>query len=189
VPSWLSEVRKKLELREIAKVEPPEGVRRAGVIAPLYVKEKELWVLFTKRSDKLETHRGQVSFPGGVQDERDADLVETALRETEEEIGLSREKIVPLGRLSPILTVTNFYVEPQVAAIPYPFALAPNASEIEEIWEIPVAALMAPTAVEERKFPKREEPVLFYHYGNKTVWGATARILSELLEVLAGEPS
>ena len=87
------------------------------------------------------------------------------------------------------MTVTDFYVEPYVAAIPYPVELKPSPDEIEALWEIPVAALMAPTAVEERELPGREEPVLFYHYGPKTVWGATARILSELLQALAGQPS
>src|SRR5262249_11974329 len=104
-------------------------------------------------------------------------------------LGLARDRIVVLGSLSPILTVTNFYVEPSVAAIPYPFTLKPNASEIEAVWEIPVAALMAPTAVEERKLPGRGEAVPYYHPGKKTVWGATARILAELLEVLGEQPS
>ncbi|MGH9443189.1 MAG: NUDIX hydrolase [Thermoanaerobaculia bacterium] len=187
--NWLAEVRKKLADRPPEAVEGPDGVRRAGVIAPLFVKEKELWVLFTKRSENLVTHRGQVSFPGGAEENGDASLMETALRETEEEIGLPREKIVVLGRLTPIVTVTDFFVEPYVAAIPYPVELKPSPEEVEALWEIPVAALMAPTAVEEREFPGREEPVLFYHYGPKTVWGATARILSELLQALAVQPS
>ena len=187
--NWLAEIRKKLEDRPPAELEAPDGIRRAAVLAPLFVKEKELWVLFTKRSENLVTHRGQVSFPGGAQEEGDADLMETALRETEEEIGLPRDKVVVLGKLSPIVTVTDFYVEPYVAAIPYPVELKPSPDEIEALWEIPVAALMAPTAVEERELPGREEPVLFYHYGPKTVWGATARILSELLQALAGQPS
>jgi 8-oxo-dGTP pyrophosphatase MutT (NUDIX family) len=183
--NWLAEVRKKLEDRPPAEIEAPEGMRRAGVLAPLFVKEKELWVLFTKRSENLVTHRGQVSFPGGAHEEGDENLLETAIRETEEEIGLPRKQIVVLGRLSPITTVTDFYVEPYVAAIPYPAELKPSPEEVEELWEIPVAALLAPTAVEEREFPGRKEPVLFYHYGPKTVWGATARILSELLQALA----
>ena len=81
--------------------------------------------------------------------------METALRETEEEIGLPRDKVVVLGKLSPIVTVTDFYVEPYVAAIPYPVELKPSPDEIEALWEIPVAALMAPTAVEERELPGR----------------------------------
>ena len=187
--SWLSEIRQKLDEKPPVAREAPEGIRRAGVVAPLFVKEKELWVLFTKRSQNLVTHRGQVSFPGGAEEAGDESLLATALRETEEEIGLPKSRIVVLGKLSPIVTVTNFYVEPYVAAIPYPVELKVSTDEVEELWEIPVAALLSPTAVEERQFPGRENPVLFYHYGPKTVWGATARILSDLLQVLAVSPS
>ena len=183
--NWLAEIRGKLADRTLQGVAPQAEHRRAGVLVPLYVKEKELLLLFTKRSDKVLNHRGQVSFPGGVHETGDRDLKETALRETEEELGLERKQIVLLGRLSPIVTVTNFYVEPYVAAIPFPVELKPSADEIEELWEIPISALMAPTAVEERMFEGRDRPVLFYHYGQKTVWGATAQILSELLDVLA----
>ena len=182
--NWLSEIRDRLASHSTTPIEAPADFRKAGVVAPLFVKEKELWVLFTKRTENVETHRGQVSFPGGAAEPGDGSLQETALRETEEELGLERRNIVVLGALSPIVTITNFFVEPYVAAIPHPVELKPSAAEIDEIWEIPVSALLAPTAVEERTFPGREEPVLFYHYGSKTVWGATARILSELLALL-----
>jgi 8-oxo-dGTP pyrophosphatase MutT (NUDIX family) len=187
--TWLADIRERLAEHSRSPLAPPQGTRRAGVLAPLFVKERELWVLFTKRTDKVMTHRGQVSFPGGGEEAGDEDLRAAAVRETEEELGLDRSGIVVLGPLSPIVTVTNFYVEPYVAAIPYPFQLKPSADEIEEIWEIPISALLAPTAVEERALPGRERPVLYYHFGPKVVWGATARILSELLEVLAGKPA
>ncbi len=189
MPNWLSEIRDKLADRTLQGIAPSSDHRRAGVLVPLFVKENELWLLFTKRSDKLLTHRGQVSFPGGAHEPGDRDLKDTAIRETEEELGLERKQIVLLGRLSPIVTSTNFYVEPYVGAIPHPAELKPSSDEIEALWEIPISALMTPTAVEERVFEGRDRPVLFYHYGQKTVWGATARILSELLDVLAGEPS
>jgi len=187
MPNWLAEIRNKLADRTLQGVSPSSDHRRAAVLVPLFVKSQELWLLFTKRSDKLLNHRGQVSFPGGAHEPDDRDLKETALRETEEELGLERKQIVLLGRLSPIITTTSFYVEPYVAAIPYPVELKPSPDEIEALWEIPISALMTPTAVEERTFEGRDRPVLFYHYGQKTVWGATARILSELLDVLAGE--
>ena len=187
--NWLADIRAKLADRTLQGVAASPDHRRAGVLVPLYVKERELWLLFTKRSDKLLNHRGQVSFPGGAHETGDRDLKDMAVRETEEELGLERKQIVLLGRLSPIVTNTNFYVEPYVAAIPYPVELKPSPDEIEALWEIPISALMAPTAVEERNFEGHEKPVLFYHYGQKTVWGATARILSELLDVMAGEAS
>jgi 8-oxo-dGTP pyrophosphatase MutT (NUDIX family) len=187
--NWLAEIRAKLADRTLQGVAPSIDHKRAGVLVPMFVKEKELWVLFTKRSDKLLTHRGQVSFPGGAFETGDRDLKDTAVRETEEELGLERKQIVLLGKLSPIITSTNYYVEPYVAAIPHPVEFKPSPDEIEALWEIPVSALMTPTAVEERAFEGSDRPVLFYHYGQKTVWGATARILSELLDVLAGEAS
>jgi 8-oxo-dGTP pyrophosphatase MutT (NUDIX family) len=185
--NWLADIRSKLADRTLQGVAPSADHKRAGVLVPMFVKEKELWLLFTKRSDKLLTHRGQVSFPGGAFETGDRDLKDTAVRETEEELGLERKQIVLLGKLSPIITSTSYYVEPYVAAIPHPVEFKPSPDEIEALWEIPVSALMTPTAVEERSFEGSDRPVLFYHYGQKTVWGATARILSELLDVLAGD--
>lgn len=186
--NWLAEVRDKLARHALRAVEVPAGTRRAAVLAPLYVRDKELWLLFTRRTEKVETHKGEVSFPGGAFEDGDGTLQETAIRETVEELGLEKGQIVPLGSLSPVIThVSNFYVEPLVAAIPWPVKLDPSKEEIESVWEIPVAALMSPTAVEERQFPGSAHAILFYHYGPKVIWGATARILKELLEVLGEE--
>ena len=187
--NWVSEIRQKLGDRPPVALEPPAGIRRAGVVAPLFLREKELCVLFTKRSQSLVTHGGQVSFPGGAEEPGDESLKATALREAEEEIGLPRNRVVVLGRLSPVVVAGKFYVEPYVAAIPYPVDLKISADEIEEVWEIPIAALMSPAAAEKRMLPGRERPVLYYHYGSKTVWGATARILADLLQVLAVRPT
>ncbi len=158
--------------------------RRAGVLAPLFVRNGGLWVLFTRRTETVEHHRGQISFPGGAQEPGDTTLWDTALRESEEEIGLKPKDALRLGSLSPIVTVTNFYVEPYVAAIPQPYVFRPQEAEIAEVLEVPVAALMDPSVLEKKPFPGREEPVLFYHHGAHVIWGATARILSELLEAL-----
>jgi 8-oxo-dGTP pyrophosphatase MutT (NUDIX family) len=119
-----------------------------------------------------------------MEEPADQTLWHTALRESQEELGIRPEDALALGRLTPIVTVTNFYVEPFVAAIPQPYVFAPAEAEIAEVLEIPVAALMDPAALEEREFPGREEPVLFYHYGETVVWGATARITAELLAAL-----
>jgi len=89
-----------------------------------------------------------------------------------------------LGRLSPIVTVTDFYVEPYVGAIPQPYSFRPAEAEIAAIIEAPVAALLDPRIFERRPFPGRPEPVLFYHHGEHVIWGATARILKELLDAL-----
>lgn len=161
-----------------------EGRRRAAVLVPLFVRDGALWTVFTRRTDSVEHHPGQISFPGGAEEPADPTLFHTALRESEEELGIHPRDAVPLGRLSPIVTVTNFYVEPFVAAIPHPYAFEPEAAEIAEVLEAPIAALMDPAALEMQELPGRETPVLFYHYDDHVIWGATGRIVAELLAVL-----
>jgi 8-oxo-dGTP pyrophosphatase MutT (NUDIX family) len=182
---WIEEVRRRLAGRERAAVEWKEGYRRAGVLVPLFVRDGGLWIVFTRRTESVEHHRGQISFPGGGEEPGDRTLWHTALRESEEELGIRPEDALALGRLSPLTTVTNFYVEPFAAAIPQPYRFRPAEAEIAEVLEVPVAALRDPSALESRRLPGRDEPVLFYHYGDKVIWGATARIVAELLEALA----
>ena len=180
----MDEVRERLAAHERAAPDAAPGLRRAAVLVPLFVKDGGLWVLLTRRTESLEHHRGQISFPGGSAEEEDDSSLTTALRETDEEIGIRAEDVKPLGTLSPLATVTNFYVEPFVGAIPnpYPFRLA--ESEIAELIEAPIAALINPKALETKMLPGRDEPVLFYHHGEHVIWGATARILKELLDAL-----
>ena len=165
---------------------PPAAPRRAGVLVPLFVRDGALWVVLTLRTETVEHHRGQISFPGGGEEPEDHSLLATALRETDEEIGVASGDVRYLGRLSPIVTVTDFYVEPYVGAIPQPYAFRPAEAEIAEVIEAPVGALLDPRILETRDFPGRPEPVLFYHHGEHVIWGATARILKELLDALVG---
>lgn len=181
---WMEEVRSRLARRERAEPLDEVGQRRAAVLVPLFVREGHLWILFTRRTDTLEHHRGQISFPGGAEEEDDESLLKTALRESEEEIGLKRTDAIPLGTLSPMVTVTSFYVEPFVAAIPQPYVFQPQEAEIAEIIEAPIAALMDPAVLERKPMPGRPGLILFYHYGDHVIWGATARMLSELLDAL-----
>jgi 8-oxo-dGTP pyrophosphatase MutT (NUDIX family) len=163
-----------------------KSLRRAGVVVPLFVREGQLWILFTRRTETLEHHRGQISFPGGAEEPGDEHLLATALRETEEELGIAAEDAKTLGALSPLVTITNFYVEPFVAAIPQPYVFRPAADEIAEVLEVPVAALMDPSIREAKRIEGRPEPVLFFRYGDHVIWGVTGQILDELLGVLKG---
>jgi 8-oxo-dGTP pyrophosphatase MutT (NUDIX family) len=167
-----------------AAIGVPEGKRRAGVLIPLYVREGRLWVLLTRRTDTVEHHRGQISFPGGAAEEGDETLLATAIRETEEELGIVARDVRVLGALSPLTTVTDFYVEPFVGAIPHPYPLRPAEAEIAELVAVPVPAMLDAGALETRILPGRGEPTLFYHYGPHVIWGATARMLKELLDAL-----
>jgi 8-oxo-dGTP pyrophosphatase MutT (NUDIX family) len=181
---WMAEIQTRLAAHESLKPIEPGPRRRAAVLIPLFVRDGQLWVLFTRRTDTVEHHRGQISFPGGGEEADDASPAQTALRETEEEIGLSRGDAIILGSLSPIATVTDFYIEPFVAAIPQPYVFRPEPAEIAEILEVPVRALLDPSILEKRSLPGREEPVLFYHHGSNVIWGATARMLAELLDII-----
>lgn len=180
-PSWMDEVSARLANREREAPDPSEGQRRAAVLLPLYVHDGALRILFTRRTETVEHHRGQISFPGGVEEESDETAYATAVRETEEELGIAAGDVHLLGALTPLTTITDFYVEPFVGAIPYPHVLKPAEAEIAEVIDVPVAALLDPRALETRVLPGREEPTLFYHYGEHVIWGATARMLQELL--------
>jgi 8-oxo-dGTP pyrophosphatase MutT (NUDIX family) len=182
---WMAEVNARLA--KVSRTEPKgvrEGLRRAGVLVPLFVRDAKLWVLLTRRTESVEHHRGQISFPGGGEEESDEDLYAAALRETEEELAIASNDVIPLGPLSPIVTVTNFYVEPYVAAVPQPYIWRPAEAEIAEVIEAPLATLRDPAILEQKPMPGREGTILFYHFGKHVIWGATATILSELLAAL-----
>ena len=182
--TWMDEVSARLSAREREAREPAEGRRRAAVLVPLFVREGSLHVLLTRRTETVEHHRGQISFPGGVEEEDDPSAFATALRETEEELGIPPRDVRLLGALTPLTTVTDFFVEPFVGAIPYPHLLRPADAEIAEVIDAPVARLLEPGALETKMLPGREEPTLFYHSGAHVIWGATARMLKELLDAL-----
>jgi 8-oxo-dGTP pyrophosphatase MutT (NUDIX family) len=181
----MDEVRARLSGRPARK--PDIGgreLRRAGVLVPLFVRDAGLWILLTRRTESVEHHRGQISFPGGAEEAGDESLFATAVRETQEELAIAPSDIIALGALSPIVTVTNFYVEPYVAAVPQPYVWRPAEAEIAEVIEAPIAALMDPAILEKKPMPGREGTILFYHHGKHTIWGATAGILAELLLAL-----
>src|SRR5215831_15655708 len=181
----MAEIAARLAASERSVPEPAPGQRRAAVLVPLFVRDGALRVLLTRRTDTVEHHRGQISFPGGVEEEDDDTPWATAVRETEEELGIAPGDVRLLGPLTPLVTVTDFFVEPFVGAIPYPHVLRPAAAEIAEVIDPPVAALLDPKVLERRLLPRREEPTLFYHHGTHVIWGATARMLKELLDALS----
>jgi len=179
--NWMKDVERRLASRP--RRAPEKGnARRAAVLVPLFVREGMLWIVFTRRTETVEHHRGQISFPGGAEEEDDRDLSATALRETHEELGILPQDVRLLGALTPIVTVTDFYVAPFVAAIPQPYVFAPAESEIAEVVEAPVTALSDPAVKETKFLPGRDEAVLFYRYGEHVIWGATARILADLFD-------
>lgn len=162
--------------------------RPAAVLVPLYQHNQAWHLLLTQRTNDVPSHKGQVAFPGGRMDTGDASLVETALRETEEEIGLPRSQVRVIGQLDELLTVTQYRVTPVVGIIPWPWAFVPSPGEIAAIFGVPLSWLAQPTNLtEEWREPFLPgQPIKIYHfyYGEFDIWGATARIICNLLEVL-----
>lgn len=163
----------------------------ASVLVPIVVRPDALSVLLTLRTAHLHDHAGQISFPGGRVDAVDADAVATALRETEEEIGLSRRHIEVLGSLPDYQTGTGFLVTPVVSLVHPPFELAADEFEVAEIFEVPLPFLMNGANHERRsaEFPGRPGRRNFYAipYGGYFIWGATAAMLRNLYHFLRAE--
>jgi len=177
-----------MDLSGVREHEPVavEGAERwAGVLATVLSREGEPHVLFTKRADHLGDHPGQMSFPGGSREPSDADLEATARREGEEEIGLRDEEGTTVGRLDDITTVTGYAIRPFVAEIP-DREYDPDENEVAEIAVLAVADLTDPDNYESerREHPHRGDVRLhFFHVDGYTVWGATGRLLAQLLEL------
>ena len=163
-----------------------ESATPAAVLIPLVPRAGEVHVLLTRRSLQLRRHAGQVAFPGGRIDPEDAGPVDAALREAEEEIGLARTLVTPLGFLDAYLTHSGFRILPLVAEIRTPFDLTINRAEVEETFEVPMRFLMD-TGNHTRESRTREGVTRHFHkmpYGEKNIWGVTAGIIRNLHERL-----
>ncbi len=161
----------------------------AAVLIPILNQDGEWCLLFTRRTDSVESHAGQVSFPGGQIEGAGESAGEAALREAHEEIGLRPDDVQTLGQLNPLLTVTQFLVTPVVGFIPWPYPLIPNPKEVARTFTVPIRWLADPANldVQERQplIPGRSVQVHFYkEYDGETIWGVTARITLNLLEIL-----
>ena len=161
---------------------------QSAVLLPIYYKQGQYFLLFTKRTQEVTNHKSQISFPGGAYQEEDGTLVNTALRECAEEIGLMAGDADVLGELDDFVTqVSNFIISPFVAIIPWPYQFNVNGKEIEEIIEVPISVLldMGHLQPETRIIDDKEVTSLFYPYQGRVIWGATARILNQFLDIFA----
>jgi len=164
--------------------------RSAAVLIPLLRKENVWHVLFTRRTDTLPEHSGQVAFPGGRAEPGDLNPEDTALREAREEIGLKPTDVQVLGRLNDFITITNYRVTPIVGMIPWPFSLHLEKQEVSRVFTIPLDWLADPANREEqlRPLPPPYPPVtvIYFHpYDNEILWGASARFTVTLLKILS----
>ena len=160
----------------------------AAVLLLLLPKDGESCVLLTRRSEEVEHHKGEVSFPGGGKDPEDKDFLATALRETHEEMGINREDVTILGELDDVDTRSHFRVRVFVGTIPYPYPFKPSASEIAEVLEVPVRELTNPANRREevRWTDGQAFKEYSYAYGEHLIFGATARIVTQFLELIPG---
>jgi len=169
----------------------PEGRPRAAVLLLLYNKGGQQHLLFTRRTDLVEHHKGQISFPGGAADPGDRDLRETALRETYEELGIAPEDVDIFGPLDDWITVSNFVVTPFAGAItrPAPYPFRQNCFEVEELLEVPLNHLQNDSNVvsEWRRINGQDILTYTYRWGDHLIWGVTARMLKHFLDLLAPE--
>ena len=162
-------------------------VVEAAVLLLLYYKNDYVCILLNKRSHLVEHHKGEISFPGGVKDQEDNSIQDTALREAEEEMGVRKQDVEVIGKLSKVKTRTNFIITPFVGIIPPSYPFKPSEYEVSEILEIPMCNLLEQLNQNSNMIYTPKEKIRQYNYkfGNHTVWGATANILSELLFVIS----
>jgi 8-oxo-dGTP pyrophosphatase MutT (NUDIX family) len=156
------------------------NLKASAVLIPLFYSQGGYHILFTERSDDVVFHKGQVCFPGGTQEPSDSSLLQTALRESEEEIGLEAKDIEILGELDDMRTfVTNYVISPFVAFIPPPHSLKTNGREVKGAFSVPLSFLM-----DEANF---KQDSYAYEYEGHIIWGATARILRQFVGLLKSE--
>jgi len=177
--------------RDLHVIALKEGTRvtEAAVLVPLVNRAGRVQVLFTQRTPHLEDHASQISFPGGRVEADDAGREETALRETEEEIGLARAKVALLGRLPDYEIPSGFRITPVVGWIEPPFTLKPDPFEVAEVFEAPLEHFLDDANYLRREYHLRgrHRHYMAVPYEGRYIWGATAGMLYNLRRLLAGE--
>ena len=161
-----------------------ESLNPAAVLVPLFLRDGELHLLMTHRTDQVFAHKNQISFPGGGMEPIDANLVATALRESHEEIGLMPSDVEILGQMEDTFTMTGFRISPVVGRIPFPYTFRSNPFEVRELLFVPW------TLFSEGQHHRREQiqiaertfDVDYYEFEQHTIWGVTARIARQLVE-------
>jgi len=169
------------------RIVPPGPLVRAAVLVPI-VDRGEAHLVFAQRTERVGHHAGQISFPGGRIDPEDADDLAAALREAHEEVGLEPSRVEPLGLLDDTETfATQYVITPFVGVVRGPVVWQPDGEEIEKVIEVPVAALLDRGSFRVERWERDgvARDVYFYDYRGTTIWGATARILKQYLDVVA----
>ena len=184
-----SAIRRVLSESPHRSIEDPSMIP-AAVMLLLYPKGDDYCVLLNKRTQLVEHHKGEISFPGGRMDDEDASLLDTALRETHEEMGIDPDDVRVLGRVDDMPTNSNYLMSTFVGTIPYPYDFAPSEFEVAEILEAPISELTDPRSFtfEVRAFQGQPLECPEFNYRGHRVWGATGRVLNNFLRKLDKVP-
>lgn len=180
----LERLRGILAQRPAIEIDAPEH-RRACVLIPLIRSDAGWSILFTKRSENLAAHSGQIAFPGGTVESGET-LDHAAIREAEEEVGIPPHLVELIGRLDDVITHSGFLVAPFVGVIHEPFDVVIQEAEVVEVFQVPLAALLDGANPEVRYVPFREKnyPAYFYRHGPHDIWGLTGRMLKATLDLV-----
>ena len=162
------------------------SLKAAGVLVPIFEREDELSVLLTRRSAELKHHAGQISFPGGRMEEEDSDVAATALRETDEEVGIAAHHVSVVGYLRPMPTITGYAVTPIVGMIDAGVEVSIDRTEVEYAFEVPLSFLLNPVndVRGERRIYNRTVPMVEFNWEGERIWGATAIMILSLRKLL-----
>jgi len=166
---------------------PGEEFRPASVLAPIQQRPDGDYLILTQRSENLSSHSGQVAFPGGKVEPEDDSAAAAALRESYEELGIDPDHVRILGQLDQVVAGYNFLVTPFVGIIPYPYEFRLNPEETAAVFSVPVEALVSRGALSmDSRLSRRWGPIYHFQYEEWDIWGATARMVKQLLELVYG---
>ncbi len=178
-------IKSKLENRKELRLEYP-GFRPSAVLMPFFFEDGEIKALFTIRHKDLKHHKGEISFPGGKKDHADKDLIDTALRETKEEVGIDRSQITILGRLDDLFTITRYIITPYIGIINGKFKIQTSDKEVFKVIKVPLYIFGRKGYFQEEAWKQNETtyPIFYYYWRRNIIWGATAYIMNQFIEVI-----
>ncbi len=190
MPTWLEELAERIGARPAVRLSEAERLRPAALLVPLQVQSGELRVVLIRRADSPLQHAGQLAFPGGEREVGDEDEVATALRKADEELGIAPDTVMVLGQLDEFCTPSGFSIAPVVGVLPSSVEPVPHADEVEAVVRLPLLYLANPALIEEQEVIVAGLPIRspIFHYPAHRIWGATARILADLLSRLGLMP-